>query len=144
MNKLKIKKVENNKELEETFNIRKIVFIEGQNVSVDIEMDGLESIGEHFIVYYEDKPIGCARIRTENKIAKLERIAIMKEFRGKGFGKKLTNFLIEYCKQKDIEKIKIHSQTYVADFYEKLGFIPVGDTFFEAGIEHIEMYMKLS
>ena len=144
MNKLKIKIVENKNELTKVFEIRKTVFIKEQNVPYNIEIDGLDPEAEHFIVYLDDKPIGCARIRTEKNNAKLERIAILKEQRHKGFGKQLTKFLINYCKQKNYEEIHLHSQTYVLNFYEKLGFIPIGETFYEAGMEHISMYIKLN
>lgn len=124
--------------------IRKKVFIEEQKVPLNIEIDGLDSEAEHFIAYLDDEPIGCARIRAENKHAKLERIAIIKEQRGKGFGTKLTIFLIDYCKQKNFQEIRLHSQTYVSGFYKKLDFKVIGKHFYEAGIEHVEMFMKIN
>jgi predicted GNAT family N-acyltransferase len=144
VNKLKIKKVKNKNELDKVFEIRTNVFVKEQNVPIDLEMDGLDREAEHFIAYVNNKPIGCARIRIKNNFAKLERIAIIKEHRNKGFGKQLTKFLIDYCKQKKFDEIRLHSQIYVSDFYKKLGFKPVGENFFEAGIAHIEMYMKIN
>ena len=144
MSKLKIRKVKNKNELDETFEIRKIVFVEEQNVPIDLEMDGLDNEAEHFIAYINKKPIGCARIRIKNNFAKLERIAIIKEYRNNRFGKQLTKFLIDYCKQKKFDEIRLHSQTYVSDFYKKLGFKAIGENFFEAGIEHVEMYIKIN
>ncbi len=143
MDKLKIRKVKNKSELNKTFEIRTTVFIEEQNVLPELELDGLDSEAEHFIVYLNHKPIGCARIRKNKDFVKLERIAIIKEYRCRGFGKKLTNFLVDYCKQNNYNKIKLHSQIYISDFYKKLGFKLVGKKFFEAGIEHIEMWMNI-
>lgn len=141
MSNLKIKIVENQKEFDDVISIRKKVFIEEQNVPNDIEIDGLDDKSEHVIAYIEDKPVGCARIRINN-FAKLERIAVMKNYRDKGFGRKITEFLIDYCKQKNIDEIRLHAQLYTTDFYRKLGFRTRGKTFFEADIEHIEMYIK--
>lgn len=143
MSKLKIRKVKNKDELEKTFEIRTTVFVKEQNVPIDLEMDGLDKEAEHFIAHIDDKEIGCARIRTKNNFAKLERIAILKEYRNMGFGKQLTKFLIEHCKKNKFDEIRLHSQIYVSDFYKKLGFKPVGENFFEAGIEHVEMHMRL-
>jgi len=143
VNKLDIKNVHNKNDLKKIIAIRKKVFIDEQKVPIDIEIDGLDSEAEHFIAYFDDKPIGCARIRTKNYYAKLERIAIIKEYRGQGFGTKLINFLIDYCKQKNYKEICLHSQTYVSDFYKKLGFKAKRKHFFEAGIEHVEMIMKI-
>ena len=128
--------------LDQVIAIRKKVFIEEQNVPIDIEMDGLDDKANHVIAYLDNKPIGCARIRA-NSFAKLERIAVMKDHRGKGFGRKITEFLIDYCKQKNVNEIRLHAQMYTADFYKKLGFLERGKTFFEADIEHIEMYMSI-
>ena len=144
MNNLEIKKVNNKDDLEKVIEIRKNVFIKEQNVPLDIEIDGLDSEAEHFIVYLDDEPIGCARIRTNKNSAKLERISIIKQHRGKGFGKKLTKFLIDYCRKKNFNEIFLHSQTNVTKFYEKIGFKVRGEPFFEADIEHMEMYLDIS
>ena len=142
MNNLKIQIVKNQKEFDDVIAIRKKVFIEEQNVPIDIEIDGLDDEAEHVIAYVGEEPIGCARIRF-NTYAKLERIAIVEKYRGSGFGIQLTDFLIEYCKQKNVDEIRLHAQMYTADFYKKLGFLERGKTFFEADIEHIEMYMNI-
>jgi len=135
VNNFKVKKVENKEELQKVFDIRKKVFIKEQNVPENIEMDSYDKTSKHFIAYLDDIAIGCARIR-KNDYIKLERIAIIKKYRNKGYGKKLTEWLIKYCNHK---KIVIHSQIYAADFYEKFGFKRVGDIFDEAGITHIKM-----
>jgi len=143
VNNLEIKLVKNKEELDQVIEIRKNVFVKEQKVPLDLELDGLDSEAEHVIVYLGNEPIGCARIR-KNKYAKLERIAIIKKYRGKGFGKRLTEFLVDYCKQKNFDEIRLHSQTYIRDFYKKCGFKIRGKPFFEAGIEHVEMYVKIS
>ncbi|MCK4902885.1 MAG: GNAT family N-acetyltransferase [Thermoplasmatales archaeon] len=144
MDSLQIKLVTNKEEFEHVINIRKEVFIKGQNVPLDIEIDGLDSESEHFIAYLGNEPIGCARIRTNKKYARLERIAIIKKHRCKGFGTKLTNFLIDYCRKQNYVEIVMHSQNYVIDFYKKFGFKTRGETFLEANIEHKEMVLDIS
>lgn len=101
MDKLTIKSVENNEEYAQVLKIRKDVCIKEQSVPENIEIDEFESVATYFIVTLNDTPIGCARIRFNDK-AKLERIAIIKKHRGKGYGIKVTNFLIEYCLKKNI------------------------------------------
>ena len=140
---LEIKKVTSKEDFEKVIDIRKTVFIEGQKVPYDIEIDGLDPKSEHFIAYLHDEAIGCARIRAEKNIVKLERIAIVKKHRRKGFGTKLTNFLIDHCKRENFDEIVLHSQTYIIDFYKKLGFKTRGELFFEADIKHIEMHIKI-
>jgi predicted GNAT family N-acyltransferase len=141
VDKISVKKVKTREELEQVFNIRKKVFIEEQNVPKDIELDEFDENAEHFIAYLEDKPIGCSRVRF-NDLVKLERIAIIKEHRNKGYGTFLTGFMIKYCKQKNSNGILIHSQVYVEDFYKKFGFKIIDEPFYEAGIEHVKMVLK--
>jgi predicted GNAT family N-acyltransferase len=37
------------------------------------------------------------------------------------------------------QKIVIHAQEYIKNFYQKLGFEQIGKTFVEAGIAHVKM-----
>ncbi|MBI3035577.1 GNAT family N-acetyltransferase [Candidatus Woesearchaeota archaeon] len=140
MNNIKVRLAKNKKELMMVFKIRKIVFIKEQNVSKNIERDEFDKTAKHFALYYKNRPVGCARIRFINRKAKLERIAVLKEYRGKGFGKIIVDYLIKYCKKKKMKKIFMNAQYYLKDYYKKLGFKPKGIIFEEAGIKHIKMY----
>ena len=140
MNKLKIKTIENKDERDKTISIRKTVFVQEQEVPLELEIDGLDPEAEHFIAYLDGEPIGCARVRTKNNFAKLERIAIIKKHREKGYGKELAKFLIDYCKKRGFDNIYLHSQIDIVGFYKKCGFKTRGETFLEADIKHIEMY----
>ena len=136
-----IRLIRDDAEYNEILKVRKIVFIQEQNVPSQIEFDGLDKESIHVIIKLNNKTIGCARIRTINGNVKLERIVILKEFRGKGFGKKLVEYLISYCKQIEPKEIIIYAQYNLKDFYRKFGFKTRGNTFMEAGIKHIEMYI---
>jgi len=142
MKDLKVRLIKNKRELDDVLKIREIVFIKGQNCPRECEMDGLENKAKHVIVKYRGKTIGCARVRFLENKAKLERIALLEDYRGKGFGREIMNYLIRYCKRKKVEEIFLHSQSYVKKFYEKCGFKPRGKPFLEAGIKHIEMRME--
>ncbi len=142
MKDLKIRLIKNKKEFGQVFRIREIVFVKGQNVPKERERDGLDSSSRHVIVFYNGKVIGCARIRLIGNKAKLERIALLKEYRGKGFGKIIMDYLVKYCKRKKVKEIVLHSQCYIKDFYNRCGFKERGKVFYDANIKHIEMYMK--
>ncbi len=138
-NSLDIRLVKTRKELEEVLRLRKTVFVEEQDVPKEIEFDGLDQRLEHVIVRLDGKTIGCARIRPMNGKVKLERIAILKEQRNKGFGKMLMQYLISHCRQIGANEIVIHAQHHLRGFYEDFGFKSKGQPFMEAGIKHIEM-----
>jgi predicted GNAT family N-acyltransferase len=142
MERLQIRLVKNKSELERVFKIRTEVFVEGQDVPAEIEYDEFENISKHVIVIYRKRTIGCARIRPVNGKLKLERIAILDEYRGKKLGVKLMNYLVKYCKRKRVKDVYMHAQYYLRRFYEKFGFGEKGKIFYEAGIRHIVMHAK--
>jgi predicted GNAT family N-acyltransferase len=107
-----------------------------------MEIDGQDNLSRHVIVLYQTKPIGCARIRFLDGKAKLERIAILGKYQGKGIGRELMNYLVKYCRRKNVNKIVIYSQYHAMEFYEKCGFKAKGEKFMDAGIEHIEMELQ--
>lgn len=139
-NNIKIRLVKNKKELEQVYKIREIVFIKEQKVAKNIEKDKFDKTAKHFIFYYKNKPAGCARIRLIGRKAKLERIALLNKYRGKGFGKVIVDYLINYCKRQRMKKIFMNAQYYLREYYKKLGFKPKGRIFDEAGIKHIKMH----
>ncbi len=138
MNTLDIHPVKNEKELQLVHHIRTEVFVHEQDVSPQEEFDGWDDTATHFITYYQKKPVGCARIRF-NDCVKLERIAIRKPYRRRGFGMHLTQFLIQYAHSYSPSRICIHAQLQVRSFYKKCGFQEEGEVFLEAGIKHIVM-----
>lgn len=142
MKDLKIRLVRNRKELEQIFKLREIIFIKGQRVPKQRERDQFDKTSKHVIVLYKNNPVGCARIRFINKKVKLERIGLLRKYRSKGFGKMVTQYLVNYCKKKNVKEIVVHSQYYIKAFYKKFGFKQRGKTFMDAGIKHVEMYLK--
>lgn len=140
---LAIRLAKNRRELNQVLKIREIVFVKGQGVSLERERDGLDKSSKHAIVLYRSKPVGCARIRILGKKAKLERIAILKKYQWRGFGKKLVDYLIRYCMKKNVNEIIMHSQKYIEEFYMGRGFKRRGNEFVDAGIKHIEMFIKV-
>ncbi len=135
--------LENKKKLfNECIKIREEVFIQEQAVPPEIEQDGLDSISRHFLLRMEGKPVATMRTRGTDDGIKFERIAVLKEFRGFGYGKMLINETIKNtCKEFPKEKIYLHAQQHATSFYESLGFIQTGEKTIEAGISHITMFL---
>ena len=142
MKKIKVKVAKAREELQKVFKIREEVFIKGQKVPRSKEWDKHDKSSTHFIVLIEDIPIGCARITFKDRNAKLERIAILKKFRNRGYGKKIVSKLISYSKLKKSSSIFMNAQYYLKDYYSKLGFKEQGKVFMEAGIKHVKMHYK--
>jgi predicted GNAT family N-acyltransferase len=139
--KIKISLVTTKEQLDQAFMIREQVFCIEQNVDRNIEMDEFDQSAKHILAIVDDKPIATARWRFTDEGAKMERFAVLKEYRGKGIGKKLVKFVLSKLKKQ--EYIYLYAQESVLKFYDKCGFETVGSRFYEADIPHKKMVYKL-
>ncbi|MFQ5729992.1 MAG: GNAT family N-acetyltransferase, partial [Waddliaceae bacterium] len=86
--------------------------------------------------------VATGRFRVDGPFLKFERIATLPSARGKGVGKALMEAMqVAGYKKYPYHLPFMHSQSNVISFYEKLGWIPLGETFFEAGIPHRMMIL---
>jgi predicted GNAT family N-acyltransferase len=124
---------------EQAFAIRRKVFVDEQGVDQNLEYDK-EDQSKHYLLLLAGKPIATARWRETEKGIKLERFAVLPEFRNRGFGEIILAEVIKDVKLIG-KTIYLHSQVRAVPFYERNGFIKEGEMFVEAGIEHY--FMKL-
>ena len=144
MNNFMFKKVSSKEEMEKSYAIRTKVFCEEQKISKEIEFDNLDHLCSHFLIFDDKKVIATARVRQkEENILKIERVAVLFEFRRLKVGSTLIKNIIQYFinLNENISFI-LHSQVAVADFYESINFISYGHEFLEDGISHIAMIYK--
>ena len=126
--------------------IRTQVFVIEQNISAEIETDEWENDSTHYLLTEDNKALATARrSQTEPKASrlidehtvKIERVAVLKEARGRGVGTELMRYLLQDIhSQPNIETIKLGSQNSAIPFYEKLGFQVIGEEYLDAGIPH--------
>lgn len=136
---MKVKVVENQRELEDAFSIRKIVFVEEQNVPLEEEIDQYEDDSDHFVLYLEGTPIGAGRFRVVDGYGKVERICVLKEARKTGAGKSIMNAIENHAQTLAVQKLKLNAQTQAIPFYEGLGYEVASEEFLDAGIPHKTM-----
>ena len=147
MHNFTFKKVSSKIEMDISYDIRTKVFCEEQKISKEIEFDNLDHLCGHFLIFGHKKAIATARVRQKEKnLLKIERVAVLLEFRRLKVGSILIKNIIKHYMNLDENKsIVLHSQVAVADFYKTLNFISYGNEFFEDGIPHIAMkYVKKS
>ncbi len=136
-------------QLERAFTIRRQVFVVGQGVSEEVEIDGLDDQALHLLAINEEGPVGTMRMRLldagvdARAIVKMERVAVLAAYRGQGIGRELMLAALGWARQSSAGLVKLHAQTQVRDFYDKLGFVAYGDEFMEDNIPHIAMRMQL-
>jgi len=121
--------------------IREPVFVEEQKVPLEEEWDALDPQCRHVIARDgEHRPIGTGRLTPEHKIG---RMAVLKQWRGKGVGEALLRALIDQARSDGLREVTLNSQVDAIGFYEKFGFLPYGERFEEAGIQHQAMRLEL-
>ena len=126
------------KNTDAAFDIRRKVFVIEQEVEEREEYDEFEHTSIHYLVFVNEKPVGTARWRiTENGI-KLERFAVLKEYRNAGAGRAVLLKVLEDVKPLD-RKIYLNAQVTAMKFYEREGFITEGEMFIECNIKHFRM-----
>ena len=142
---MKITKVENLYHHALCVYLRTVIFIQGQDVPVEMEIEHHEDNAIYFLGEIDGKPVATARYRATDggSTIKIERVGILDDYRGKGYGNKIMQHAINDAKLLYKPKmIKISSQDHAIPFYESLGFIVDGDGFMEAGIPHHMMTIK--
>jgi len=130
--------------IQKAYKLRFEVFVEEQNVLVELESDEYDKTAIHVLAIDEKSGecIGCGRLVIKDGTAKIGRIAIKKSYRKKGYGKKICLKLIDIAQEINVKDIRLDAQLQVVGFYKKLGFKEYGNIFIDANIKHIAM--KLS
>lgn len=128
--------------------IRQQVFIEEQNVPVELEWDELDEKACHILAEVttagKKLAIGTARITLNNtedpvKKAHIGRMAVLAAWRGQGIGSDILHACINECKKLKVKKIILNAQTDVIPFYQKAGFEISSKEFLDANIPHKQM-----
>ena len=140
MNTLKSHIYEYSQCASEVRSIRYQVFVDEQGVPKSLEMDGLDPEALHCLVFDNDIGIGTGRLLPDGHIG---RVAVLKQYRGRGIGREIMISLIARAKKLAFPKVWLSSQYHAKGFYEKLGFVVSGSIYQEAGIDHIKMTKSL-
>lgn len=120
--------------------IRTAVFIYEQQVPEDLEWDEFDPVSLHVLALNSnDQPIGTARLLPDGHIG---RMAVLKEWRGKGVGSAMLQRILEESSHRGMQKAMLNAQIAAIKFYEKFGFQVSGEEFMEAGIPHIKMILQ--
>jgi predicted GNAT family N-acyltransferase len=117
--------------------IRKKVFIEEQKVERKLEVENEEE-ATYYLLLIDEKPVGTGRWRKTSEGIKLERFAVLPDFRNKNLGTVILKKVLEDLKNME-EKVYLHSQLKAIPYYGRQGFKKEGKLFVEANIKHYTM-----
>jgi len=133
--------------------VRRAVFVEEQGVAEELEVDGLDDQCIHFLCRHTQEnfngglttiaPVAAGRILPRGDIAKIQRVAVLESHRKGGTGRGIMEYMLEFARKEGFGQAVLGSQVEVIVFYEKLGFVPFGNQYEEAGIQHQNMRLAL-
>jgi predicted GNAT family N-acyltransferase len=127
------------------FAVRERVFVEEQAVPPELEVDGKDPACLHWFGALDGEVIATARARwIEPGVAKVERVAVLRSFRGRGHGHRLMNDVESELAARGARFAVLASQRSAEPFYAAHGYEAEGEPFMEAGIEHVFMRKPLS
>ena len=122
--------------------IRELVFVREQAVPLELELDEEDPRCEHALARTADgAAVGTGRLLPDGHIG---RMAVLKEWRGKGVGALLLQALVERAQERGHARARLNAQTYAIGFYRRYGFEVSGPEFMDAGIPHVPMHRDLA
>lgn len=123
--------------------IRSAVYMAEQECPFDEEFDGNDFSATHLIGYIGDEPAACLRIRYFADFAKVERLAVRKEFRRTRLSFQISKAAIELCRAKGYSRIYAHAQKRLMNFFDRLGFRPLegGREFAFSDFDYVEIVL---
>ena len=102
--------------------IRSAVYIGEQNCPFAEEFDGNDFAATHLIGFINGEPAGCMRIRFFGRFAKVERLAVRKEYRTSRLSFQLVRAAVDLCRSKGYATIYGHAKTEYLRFWRHFGF----------------------
>jgi len=102
--------------------VRSAVYLAEQQCPYAEEFDGNDLTGSNLLGYVGNEPVGSLRIRCFADFAKLERLAVRREFRELHLGTKLMQAGVEFCRAKGYRRIYGHAEKNLLKYYEGMGW----------------------
>ena len=122
-NSLRCEIVTRYEQLLHAYVVRGICFMEEHGVSAHQNYDGNDFQATHMIAYYDDEPIGTARLRWFRDFVKFERSCFTKSYRHPDIIKAAANFSFDHAARKGYTRVITHAAPKYARLWRiLLGF----------------------
>lgn len=123
--------------------IRITVFVDEQGFKD--EFDDIDEKALHLVMYDDNKPVATCRCFYEDspECWHIGRVAVIKEYRGKGLGKEVMFEAERRIKLKGGKMCELSSQCRAQGFYESCGYVAEGEIYLDEGCPHIKMTKQI-
>lgn len=130
--------------LYEALRFRQSIFVVEQ-ASPYADLDGLDQRARHLLWRNAGVFGGYLRlipVETEARVV-IGRVAVAPELRDRGLARRLMAEALATC-ERDYPgyAVALSAQTYLAPFYERLGFVTISAPYDDCGVPHIDMIRR--
>jgi predicted GNAT family N-acyltransferase len=142
-------------DLSEVLYIRNKVFVEEYGIPYNMEFDDMDGIAVHALAYERLTDTNTGIIGEQNKIAiatgrllydgeycRIEKISVLKEFRGKKYGDFIVRLLLNKAFIAGIERVYVDSYLSTEGFFKKIGFTRDSDGFIDESMRKCRMIIN--
>jgi predicted GNAT family N-acyltransferase len=130
-------------EIAAALELRERVFSGEQGVSIEADRDGRDPESVHLVAVEDGRVVGTCRLLFRGDTARLGRLAVEPERRGKGIAAAILELADAVAREHGAGAISLHAQTYARRLYLDAGYEERGPEFVEEGIEHVAMGKRL-
>ncbi len=125
--------------------LRDEVFVQEQGIAPAVVWDEQDASARHAVVCNRlGQPVAAGRLTQESPgVGRIGRMAVKRVLRGASFGREVLDALVQAARERGDAEVMLHAQCSAEGFYRRLGFAPRGPVFEEAGIQHIEMVLRI-
>ena len=125
--------------------LRKEVFVQEQGIDPALEWDEEDAHCVHAVLRNSlGVAVATGRLLPSHQgVAKIGRMAVLRRLRETGLGRQVLLALVAQARQRGDAQVLLHAQQSAQGFYDRLGFMPQGEPFEEAGIGHMAMVLNL-
>ncbi len=113
-------------------------------MSREADRDGRDGEATHLVAVEDDRVLGTCRLLFRGRIARLGRLAVEPDARGRGIA---VAILVEADRRSlaaGADTISLHAQTRAISLYLTDGYTEAGSPFVEEGIEHVAMEKRIA
>ena len=111
---------------------------------MEADRDGRDDEAVHLVAVEDGAVIGTCRLVYRGAVARLGRMAVEAERRGRGVGRALLEEADRCARSAGVSRISLHAQTHACSLYARGGYEQRGDVFVEEGIPHVAMEKQLA
>ena len=141
-------------DLSEVLNIRRKVFIEEFGATEEMEFDDFDDIAMHAIIFEENQdwsmesitdkkiPVATGRIIYDGAVCIIDKVAVLKEYRGNKYGDFTVKMLLSKAFTSGINEVMTKTFSESQGFFRTIGFANHTDEYSENNIRYVDMIMK--